>query len=133
MAQLNIQRYFHHFQLRKRINHWNFFLFYNYCINNSCYCFFTGGKEQKVNENNKKGIDELFNLLKEDDDKDNIFKYLKISENRLDTNIENNHQYIAKAIVGAKIGNYIENTEAVMIEVFDDTDDLKLRVEYLKA
>lgn len=81
----------------------------------------------------KKEIDELFNLLKEDDDKDNIFKYLKISENRLDTNIENNHQYIAKAIVGAKIGNYIENTEAVMIEVFDDTDDLKLRVEYLKA
>ena len=95
--------------------------------------FFTGGKEQKVNENNKKEINELFNLLKEDDDKDNIFKYLKISENRLDTNIENNHQYIAKAIVGAKIGNYIENTEAVTIEVFNNTDDLKLRVEYLKA
>ncbi len=43
--------------------------------------FFTGGKEQKVNENNKKEINELFNLLKEDDDKDNIFKYLKISKN----------------------------------------------------
>lgn len=96
--------------------------------------FFTGGnKEQKVNDNNKKEINELFNLLKEDDDKDNIFKYIEISENRLDMNIENNHQYIVKARVGARIGKYITNTEAVTIEVFNNTDDLKLRVEYLKA
>lgn len=95
--------------------------------------FFSGGKEQKVNDSLQKEINEFFDILKEDDTKDNIFKYIKIEDNRLETNQATDYQYLVKAKVGAKIGEYINNPEAVIIEIYNNADDLKPRVEYLKA
>lgn len=88
--------------------------------------------EDKVSEEND---NELFKLLRKDDSKDNIFKYLKVLNDTSDTEglLGQKNQYFAKARVGAHIGKYIDNQEAILIEVFNNKEDLKLRVAYLQA
>mgnify|MGYP007125846625 CR=1 FL=1 len=83
---------------------------------------------EKVNESRD---NELFKLLKEN----NIFVKLKVLEDKDDKEglLGQGGQYIAKAVVGARIGDYIRNTEALTVEVFNNKEDLKLRVAYLQA
>lgn len=87
---------------------------------------------EQVNESKD---DNLFEILKEDDAEDNIFKNLEVIDNEGDKGglLGKKGQYIARARVSAKIGKYINNWEAITIEVFNNKEDLKLRVAYLQA
>lgn len=78
---------------------------------------------------------ELFEILKENDAEDNIFRYLKVIDYEDDKErlLQEKGQYIARARVGVIIGDYINNQEAITIEVFNNKEDLKLRVAYLQA
>lgn len=87
---------------------------------------------EQVNENKD---NELFEILKKNDVEDNIFKYLKVIDYEDDKErlLQEKGQYIARARVGVRIGDYINNQEAITIEVFNNKEDLKLRVAYLQA
>lgn len=87
---------------------------------------------EKVNESKD---NELFKLLKENEIENNIFVELKVLEDKDDKEglLGQEGQYIAKAVVSARIGDYIRNTEALTVEVFNNKEDLKLRVAYLQA
>lgn len=90
------------------------------------------GTVEKVNESRD---NELFKLLKENEMENNIFAKLKVLEDMDDKEglLGQEGQYIAKAVVGARIGDYIRNTEALTVEVFNNKEDLKLCVAYLQA